>query len=71
MTMFKELESVRLQHGMPEHGLDAGEGGTVVHVHAESDAYDVEFVEETGYTKALVTLKGDQLAAWSASEAAE
>lgn len=59
--MFKELDVVRLKVDIPEHGLKAGEEGTIVMVHSGGEAYEVEFVEEGGTTKALVGLKPHQI----------
>lgn len=53
---FAPLDTVVLNHDMPEHGLRAGDLGAVVEVYAD-DALDVEFVRPSGDTQALVTLK--------------
>lgn len=53
---FNELETVVLVSDLPEHGLRAGDLGSVVHVH-ESGALEVEFVTASGETEALVTLE--------------
>jgi hypothetical protein len=52
---YRELETVVLTRDLPEHGLRAGDLGTVVHVHA-ANALEVEFVRASGQTHALVTL---------------
>ena len=54
--MLKELDTVILLHDMPEHGLKRGDIGAVVHVYQDESAYEVEFVEGSGRTVALVTL---------------
>jgi hypothetical protein len=54
---FQELECVVLTRDMPEHGLRAGDVGTVVMVYG-SAAAEVEFVLESGHTQALVQLTG-------------
>ncbi len=54
--MIKELDPVVLTRDLPEHGLEAGDVGAVVHVYAEANSYDVEFVSAEGRTLALVTL---------------
>lgn len=56
MSPFEELEVIALTRDIPEHGLRAGELGTIVLVY-EPTAFEVEFVEESGYTKALLTLR--------------
>ncbi len=52
---YKELEMVVLTRDVPEHGLKAGDLGTVVLVTAPTDL-DVEFMTATGRTTAVVTL---------------
>jgi hypothetical protein len=54
---FHELECIVLTRDMPEHGLCAGDVGTVVMVYASGVA-EVEFVLESGHTQALVQLTG-------------
>jgi hypothetical protein len=50
------LDTVVLTRDLSEHGLRAGDLGTVVEVY-EPDGLEVEFVLASGKTKALVTLK--------------
>ena len=59
--MFKEFDVVRLKADLPERGLKAGEEGVVVMVHAKHKAYEVEFLEDDGCTKALVGLHPGQI----------
>jgi hypothetical protein len=54
--MPKELEVVVLTRDLPEHRLEAGDVGTVVHVHSAGEAYEVEFVRAEGSTVAVLTL---------------
>lgn len=56
MSQFEELELVALTRDIPEHDLRVGELGTIVFVY-EPTAFEVEFVEDSGYTKALLTLR--------------
>jgi Domain of unknown function (DUF4926) len=59
---YRSHERVRLRQDVPEHGLERGESGTVVHVFATADAYLVEFVNPAdGSTRALAELTPDQL----------
>lgn len=44
----------------PLEGLRTGEAGTVVEALAQ-DAFEVEFVDDEGYTHALATLRSDPL----------
>ncbi|MBN1200480.1 MAG: DUF4926 domain-containing protein [Anaerolineae bacterium] len=42
MRTIQELESIVLTEDMPEHGLRAGDIGTVVLIHGEGEGYEVE-----------------------------
>jgi len=53
---FHELETVVLEHDIPEHGLRKGDLGAVVEL-CEPDGLEVEFVRASGKTQALVTLR--------------
>ncbi|WP_243286538.1 DUF4926 domain-containing protein [Geothrix terrae] len=58
----KELDVVKLRKSIPEHGLDSGSVGAIVHVWKESEGpFEVEFLDPTGNTIALLTLKLEQL----------
>jgi hypothetical protein len=52
---FEKLECVVLAEDMVEHGLRAGDLGTVVEVYA-GGGLEVEFVRGSGVTQALLTL---------------
>ncbi len=52
---FKKLECVVLAHDIREHGLQAGDLGTVVEIYPEGGV-EVEFVLGSGETQALLTL---------------
>jgi hypothetical protein len=52
-----EHDVVVLTRGLPEHNLQAGDVGAVVHVYAEGKAYEVEFVTGAGRTLAVETLE--------------
>ena len=56
------LDTVALIRDVPELGLVAGEVGAVVEVLSD-DAFEVEFVDESGYTYGLHTLRANQLVA--------
>ena len=60
-TPFKEPEDVILACDLPEHGLSAGDSGTVVLVHRNAAGYEVEFTELDGDTIAVVTLMANQV----------
>ncbi|MFN0243495.1 MAG: DUF4926 domain-containing protein [Planctomycetota bacterium] len=51
----KALDIVVLRYDLPEHDMHEGELGAVVDVY-EPNAIEVEFVEASGRTKALLTL---------------
>lgn len=51
---------VVLRKDLPEHGLQAGDVGTVVHRHGE-EAVEVEFVSGAGETLGVVTLTRDDV----------
>jgi hypothetical protein len=59
--MIEELSSVVLTTDLPERGLQAGDIGTVVMVHAEGQGYTVEFITLSGDTVAVVTLPAEQI----------
>jgi hypothetical protein len=53
---FAQLDPVVLRRDMPEHDLRTGDLGAVVEVYGEH-GLEVEFVQASGQTQALVTLK--------------
>ena len=59
--MTKEHDRIVLSVDLEEEGLEAGDVGTVVHVHSGAEAYEVEFVTLDGHTEAVVTLKASQV----------
>lgn len=60
-SVLKELDVVALRGDLPAHGLVAGDVGTVVLVHGDGAAYEVEFVAANGETIAVETLGADQV----------
>ena len=59
--MIREHDCIVLTSDLPDEGLRAGDVGTVVHIHGEAAAYEVEFVTLTGQTVAVATVLPDQL----------
>ena len=59
--MIKEHDCVVLTKDLPEESLEAGDIGTVVHIHKNGAAYEVEFMTLTGETVAIVTLESSQV----------
>jgi hypothetical protein len=59
--MIKEHDCIVLLQDLPESGLKASDIGTVVHIHKDGAAYEVEFMTLVGETVAVVTLLPSQL----------
>lgn len=59
--MIKEHDCVVLTQNLPDEGLQAGDIGTVVHVHNQGAGYEVEFMTLAGRTVAVATLLRDQV----------
>src|SRR5438105_1390408 len=53
--MLRELELAALRVDLPSSGLVAGDVGTVVLVHGDGEAYEVEFVAADRRTLAVAT----------------
>jgi hypothetical protein len=59
------LDVVVLDRDLPEHNLRRGDLGTIVHLH-DANAMDVEFLNASGGTQALVTALGAAAGRWEA-----
>lgn len=59
--MIKEHDCIVLTQDIPDDGLQAGDVGTVVHIHRDAVAYEVEFITLTGKTVAVATVLSSQL----------
>jgi hypothetical protein len=59
--MINEHDCVVLTEDVPERSLEAGDIGTVVHVHEDGAGYEVEFMTLAGETLAVVTLRPAQV----------
>jgi len=59
--MIKEHDCIVLTKNLPEERLEAGDVGTVVHIHNGGEGYEVEFITLTGETVAVVTLMAGQV----------
>ena len=59
--MISEHDTVALIEDRPADGLRRGDVGAVVHVYVGQNAFEVEFVDERGKTKAIVSVPGGQL----------
>jgi hypothetical protein len=62
MDKFELLETVITTANIPDHHVLAGDVGTIVEIYKAPDlAYEVEFVNPDGSTRALLTLAPNQL----------
>ena len=59
--MIKEHDCIVLTQDIPDDGLQAGDVGTVVQIHRDAAAYEVEFITLTGQTVAVATVLSSQL----------
>ena len=57
----KEHDCVVLTKNLPDESLEAGDVGTVVHIHKDGPAYEVEFVTLAGRTVAVATVEASDL----------
>lgn len=57
----KEHDCVVLTKNLPAENLEAGDVGTVVHIHNGGVAYEVEFVTLAGSTVAVATVEASDL----------
>lgn len=55
-----EHDCVVLTANLPADGLQAGDVGTVVHIHRGGEAYEVEFMTLAGNTLAVATVLAGQ-----------
>ena len=62
LQMLQEHTAVALKRPLPEHALDSGALGVVVHVHGQGAAYEVEFLTQDGHTVCVETLQPADLA---------
>lgn len=58
--MIKEHDCIVLTTDLPAEGLQAGDVGTVVHIHKKGSAFEVEFATFTGDTVAVSTVQASQ-----------
>jgi hypothetical protein len=68
--MIKEFDPVVLTKDLPEHGLQAGDVGWVVMIHAAGAGYEIEFVTLAGDTVSVVTVPADAVRPVRAKEIA-
>jgi len=61
--MIKEHDVVVLTQDVPEDRLQAGDVGTIVHIHQGGAGYAVEFMTLSGRTIAVTTVMASQVRA--------
>jgi hypothetical protein len=59
--MIREHDCIVLTEDIPDEGLQAGDIGTVVHIHQAGAGYEVEFMTLAGETVAIATLLSAQV----------
>ena len=57
----KEHDCVVLTKNLPAENLEAGDVGTIVHIHKDAAAYEVEFVTLAGDTVAVATVEASDM----------
>ena len=68
-TSLALLETVIATASFPEHRVLAGDVGAIVEVFTQADmAYDVEFFNPDGSTRAVLTLAPDQIRQLSSAD---
>lgn len=67
--MFEEYDVVQLKHDLPEHNLKVGTQGAIVMVHTHPyRAYEVELIDDEGWTLEVLTLTDADLLAVAKDE---
>ena len=59
--MIHEHDRIVLLNDLTSEGLKRGDVGTVIHVHGENEAYEVEFLTLGGETVSIATLTAAQV----------
>jgi len=66
--MIAELDCVALTTALPEHGLAAGDVGTIVHAYKGVSKFLVEFTTYDGTTVAVAKVSAEQVRALGRNE---
>lgn len=66
--MIKELDPIVLTESRPEDGLQAGDLGWIVMIHANGAGFEVEFVAQADETASVATVPANQVRTLSAQE---
>lgn len=61
MNMINLLDVVTLTRAIPKYDLKSGDSGTVVYMHKDGEAFEVEFLDSQGYTKAVICVQPNQI----------
>ena len=59
--MIREHQRIVLTAEVPEEKLKAGDIGTVVHIHGQGEAFEVEIIALNGDTVTVVTLPAGKI----------
>lgn len=59
--MFEELDTIVLNRDIERYNLKKGDIGTLVYVHGEGKAFEVEFITAKGKTVAVLTLTSSDI----------
>ena len=59
--MLKEHDVVTVTVDVPAEGLSPGDVGAIVHCYPDRGTYEVDFLDDQGRSKGVVTLSGSQL----------
>ena len=59
--MLREHDVVTVTAELPDQALAVGDVGAVVHCYPQTDTYEVEFLDERGRSKGVVTVSGEHL----------
>lgn len=63
-----EHDTVVLTRSLPDHGLEPGDVGTIVHVYESGNDFEVEFVGGSGQTIAAASLMAKNIRPVATSE---
>jgi Domain of unknown function (DUF4926) len=61
MKNIKLFDVIALVVDLPQENLWSGQVGTIVEIYENGKAFEVEFVDNDGFTYGLLTLKPEQL----------
>ena len=59
--MLEEHDRIVLTDDVADPGLKVGDVGTIVHVHRDGEAFELEFLTLDGHTAALTTVSSSQV----------